>query len=557
MTDPIFKQPGPIDVHGGNMGESFKKWKRELDIYMEASGMADKSKKRQIAVILSCAGSDIIEASEHFIWLKADGTAMSDEDKAKPYVMLQKIEEYCIPRQSEVLMSFRFWNVAWQTPFDSLLTELRTRTDACNFQERDRMIRDKIVFTAKGKIQELLLRDANLNLHKAIDICRAYEQSMANVKEFCGESSSKIDQVSKKSQKSSWKSPSPSYGKAKSDAGEHSSAKESEIVKDCNFCGGNHQKGCKFCPAYGKICMNCNGRHHFKIKCKKTSQVHSLGVTWEPNGDSKWLATVNSKKGNLVYAKMQVNDCNVLFQVDGGAEVNTLQQQYVRRDQVKETKTSLVTWDLSKVTPLGEVVLPVFNPKTGETLHAKFCVVENRFDNLLGLETSKDLGLLTINVDKFISKLKVGDTLGDLGESSLVVNNDIPPRVLPCRRIPIAIKDEVHCEIDKLVDRKILIPIEEPTRWVSQMCVPRKSNGKLRVCIDPQPLNEALMREHYMLPTLDDVLPKLLNAKVFSKVDVKEAFWHVKLDEKSSKLTTMITPFGRFRWARLPFGLKV
>jgi hypothetical protein len=53
------------------------------------------------------------------------------------------------------------------------------------------------------------------------------------------------------------------------------------------------------------------------------------------------------------------------------------------------------------------------------------------------------------------------------------------------------------------------------------------------------------------------VLPKLTNAKVFSKLDVKEAFWHVRLDDESSKLTTMITPFGRYRWAQLPFGLKV
>ena len=53
------------------------------------------------------------------------------------------------------------------------------------------------------------------------------------------------------------------------------------------------------------------------------------------------------------------------------------------------------------------------------------------------------------------------------------------------------------------------------------------------------------------------MLPKLEKAKLLSKLDVKEAFWHVRLDETSSKLTTMITPFGRFRWARLPFGLKV
>ena len=69
----------------------------------------------------------------------------------------------------------------------------------------------------------------------------------------------------------------------------------------------------------------------------------------------------------------------------------------------------------------------------------------------------------------------------------------------------------------------------------------------------PQPLNAVLMHEHFKMPTLDDVLPSLHNARVFTKLDVKEAFWHVRLDEQSSLLTTMITPFGRFRWARLPF----
>lgn len=89
------------------------------------------------------------------------------------------------------------------------------------------------------------------------------------------------------------------------------------------------------------------------------------------------------------------------------------------------------------------------------------------------------------------------------------------------------------------------------------MAIAHKANGKLRLCTDPQALNTALMREHYRLPVLDDILPQLSKARTFTKLDVKEAFWHVKLDEESSRLTTMITPFGRYRWARLPFGLKV
>jgi hypothetical protein len=42
---------------------------------------------------------------------------------------------------------------------------------------------------------------------------------------------------------------------------------------------------------------------------------------------------------------------------------------------------------------------------------------------------------------------------------------------------------------------------------------------------------------------------------VFSVFDVRNGFWHVELDEEMSILTILITPFGRCRWLRMPFGL--
>ena len=79
--------------------------------------------------------------------------------------------------------------------------------------------------------------------------------------------------------------------------------------------------------------------------------------------------------------------------------------------------------------------------------------------------------------------------------------------------------------------------------WVSQMAVVRKHSGKLRICIDLQLLNAALKQEHYKLPVFDDVLPTLKDVKVFSKLNVRKGYWHVRLYEKASKLTTRITPF--------------
>ena len=74
------------------------------------------------------------------------------------------------PEKNEVLESHRFWNVRYQEPFDNFLTELRTRASSCNFDNKDRMIRDKIVFTVQGKLKELLLREDKLSLDKAIQI---------------------------------------------------------------------------------------------------------------------------------------------------------------------------------------------------------------------------------------------------------------------------------------------------------------------------------------------------------------------------------------------------
>ena len=57
--------------------------------------------------------------------------------------------------------------------------------------------------------------------------------------------------------------------------------------------------------------------------------------------------------------------------------------------------------------------------------------------------------------------------------------------------------------------------------------------------------------------TLDDILPQLSKAKTISMSDATSGYWHVPLDLASSLLTTFSTPYGKFRWLRLPFGLKI
>ena len=111
-------------------------------------------------------------------------------------------------------------------------------------------------------------------------------------------------------------------------------------------------------------------------------------------------------------------------------------------------------------------------------------------------------------------------------------------------------------ELDKMVADKIVTPVTEPTAWVSSVLVVPKKDGSVRICLDPKDLNTAIKRSHYPLPTVEDVTSRLTNAKVFSVLDAKSGFWQVKLTENASYLTTFSTPFGRFRWLRMPFGIS-
>ena len=80
--------------------------------------------------------------------------------------------------------------------------------------------------------------------------------------------------------------------------------------------------------------------------------------------------------------------------------------------------------------------------------------------------------------------------------------------------------------------------------------------NKVRICIDPRDLNRAIRREHYQLPTIDEVASRLTGAKKFTLCDAKDGFHQILLDDASSYLTTFNTPFGRYRWARMPFGIS-
>lgn len=146
--------------------------------------------------------------------------------------------------------------------------------------------------------------------------------------------------------------------------------------------------------------------------------------------------------------------------------------------------------------------------------------------------------------------------LGELpGKHHINIDDTVAPVIHPPRKVPVALRDKVKTELQRMEQLGVIARQDEPTDWVHSLVTVRKPN-KIRLCIDPKDLNRAIKREHYHLKTVDEVIEKLPQAKVFSKFDATHGFWHIKLDEPSSKLLTFNTPFGRYRYLRLPFGVS-
>ncbi|XP_055883579.1 uncharacterized protein K02A2.6-like [Biomphalaria glabrata] len=527
MSENLLTPPHCLELTEGNVSENFRRWRRQMEIYLQATGAYGRPKSQQKAIILHCAGPQAIEVSDQF-------TYQEGEDEGDPETLVKKLHDYCNPRDNEVLETFRFWKLPICSPFETYLTKLKSQANKCNFKEPDRMIRDKIVFSSDRKVQEKLLACPELSLKRTIEICRAFEQSTTSVEEIRAEAQAQVDKMERTTQKAT------------------------ATPLECRFCGRHHAFNKTACPAWGQTCKRCGERNHFARKCnrvKGSTLVHKASG-YEP----EWLNTINALQStrDRLTAEFVVNGQRVKFQLDTGADVNIICKRFVKRCQAVETTQTLRMWNMTEQKPEGVADLPMTNPKTGKTTVVKFVVVGNNFQCLLGLKTCQELDLITLNDNNFVSQVQpTNDNLGDLGEAKLTIDASKSPVVSACRNIPFAYRDKVKKELDVLVKRKILVPVEEPTDWVSQMAIVQKKNGDLRICIDPQHLNRVLKREHYRLPTFEDTLPQFENAKVFSKLDVKEAYWHVRLDKESSILTTMITPYGRYRWTRLPFGLCV
>ena len=96
--------------------------------------------------------------------------------------------------------------------------------------------------------------------------------------------------------------------------------------------------------------------------------------------------------------------------------------------------------------------------------------------------------------------------------------------------------------------------MDETAEWCKSFVLVPKPNGKVRLCLDPVRLNQALIRPVHRAPTLNDIFTKTNSVKYLSLIDESSEYHNLKLDERLSYLTTFSCQFGRCIYKRLLFG---
>ena len=123
-------------------------------------------------------------------------------------------------------------------------------------------------------------------------------------------------------------------------------------------------------------------------------------------------------------------------------------------------------------------------------------------------------------------------------------------------RVAIPLFEPVKQELQRMENLGVIAKVEQPTEWCAGMVVVPNPNGKVRICVDLTRLNESVKRECHPLPVVDQTLAQLAGANVFTKLDANSGFWQILLAPSSALLTTFITPFGRFCFHWMPFGIS-
>ncbi|XP_060583899.1 uncharacterized protein K02A2.6-like, partial [Ruditapes philippinarum] len=355
-------------------------------------------------------------------------------------------------------------------------------------------------------------------------------------------------------------------------------------IKLCNIPRGDRLDKINKCKkSVGVTCFKCGKPNHFAKLCKSKS-VNFLETDNFDGYSSEEIYAISGKNAATLQIVLENKKVDVL--IDSGSSVNIIDEHLFGKLKHKHTRllpTSSKVYPYGIKTPIKLIGMAYLNIRVNNETHSvEFQILKGTGKPLLGHETALKLGLLHIGPlppGKIHSlepaQIKLGqkqttesilseydDRFQGLGrikdfKLKLYIDESVQPVAQNVRRIPFKMKKLVEKKIDELEKLDIIEKVEGPTPWVSNLVPIPKQNNDVRLCVDMRMANKAILRERFPMPNIEEVLMQMNGSVIFSKLDLKQSFHQIELDEKSRYITTFVCHKGLYQYKVLNFGINM
>ena len=223
----------------------------------------------------------------------------------------------------------------------------------------------------------------------------------------------------------------------------------------------------------------------------------------------------------------------------------------IHRDTTLGQSELVATDKIQNISTLNSCRSPKLTDKKDDKYYLKH--LKNSIDTGISQEGKAKFSKLFKEFSNVFLKNEWDISQCDVAAQNIQVEPGSRPIKLPNRRIPLHYKDDLQEKIDAFLEKKLITPCQSPYS-APAMLVPKK-NGKLRLVLDYRQLKKQTIKSCWPIHSIEEIFDILEGSEYFTTMDMSWGFYQLPMEEGSQDFTAFSTPFGSFKWLRMPMGL--
>lgn len=558
--------------------QPWESYLEQLEQHFTAYAVINQEKKKSF--FLSWSGEEIFELLKKLF----GGEKLFNKTYKE---VTEKLTEHFVSKVHVIAARYEFHNLAMKPnqTYREWVAELRGIARNCKFtcgvsscatEYTDEMIRDMIILnTPHDSVRISAMQKLQPTLAEVLLMAESYEATTKNVQVIKENNNHEEKEIE------SFSNINVLQNKRKISKRNTNSYKQE--FKSCTGCGISHER------------ENCRFRFVTCHQCKRKGHIAAVCLSKKENNQNKFANSTNNieaddicdqilsitgivkNENNKMFIDVQIAGTFVKFQLDSGASVSVITKKtydLLKKPQLEICKRELFGFGHKRIKTIGELKIKI---KCGK-MERRVPLVVTDVDygnNLFGADLFKQFGFTINQIDNITDNIldndaerkckqlceKYNNIFGnDIGtiksfQARIYLKSNATPKFYKSRSVPFAQLPIFNREAERMVNEGIWKPIQF-SDWASPIVLITKQDGSLRICGDFKvAVNNQIDVEKYPLPTRESLFHKIRYGKYFSKLDLKEAYLQMELEESSKSILVVNTPAGLFQYQRMPYGI--